>query len=87
MRGDMKYLIVLFISCVVLIGCRSIRTKFTGPNGRPALSMMKCGAGYVKCYKSANKYCPKGYDILDKTTVTVGIYNIPKRSMAIECKE
>ena len=87
MRGDMKYLIVLFISCFVLIGCGSNHSKFSGPNGRTAYSMRSCSPGYVSCYESANKYCPKGYDIIDKTTITVGLYNIPKRSMAIECKE
>ena len=87
MRSDMKHQIVLFISCFVLIGCGSTHTKFRGPNGRTAYSMILCGSGYLNCLQSASKYCPKGYDIIDKNTYTSGLYNVPKRSMSIECKE
>ena len=83
----MKYLIVLFISCFVLIGCAEVITsKFPGPNGRTAYNMKCSGMGRTmdKCYLTASQVCPKGYDIIE-TIATGGEY--PKRSMAIECKE
>ena len=86
----MKTKIFLCIFCFVLIGCaETIKSQFTGPNGRTAFNMGCSGMGRTmdKCYKKASEVCPKGYDIIENTATSVGLYNIQKRSMAIECKE
>ena len=90
MRSDMKTKIVLCIFCFVLIGCAEvIQSQFAGPNGRTAYNMRCSGMGrnMDKCYKIASEVCPKGYDIIENTATSVGVYRVQKRSMAIECKE
>ncbi len=89
-----KFLALLAVSSG-LIGCMSISpTSFKGPSGKQAYSMKCSGMGRTMdaCYQKAGEVCPNGYNILDRSSGTVGFMNqgtlmmAPREQLAIECK-
>ena len=89
-----KFLFVLATS-FGLVGCMSISpTSFKGPSGKQAYSMMCSGMGRSMdaCYQKAGEVCPNGYNIIDRSSGTVGFMNqgtlmmAPREQLAIECK-
>jgi hypothetical protein len=99
MRYDMKSLIVLFATCLLLMGCikQVDPVKFIGPNGRTAYNMRCSGFGRTMdmCYRKSSEICPNGYQVIDISSGTFAIPNPStggviignRRDMAIECKE
>jgi hypothetical protein len=86
---------LLSITSFGLIGCMSISpTSFKGPSGKQAYSMMCSGMGRTMdaCYQKAGEVCPNGYNIIDRSSGTVGFMNqgtlmmAPREQLAIECK-
>lgn len=87
--------IAIAVACAAIAGCASIDPKpFTGPDGKPAYSMRCSGMGRTldACYQKAGEVCPSGYNIIDRSTGTVGVPTssgmliAPRESLAIECK-
>jgi len=90
----MKSLIVLFATCLLLMGCikQVDPVKFIGPNN------MRCsgfGRTMDMCYRKSSEICPNGYQVIDISSGTFAIPNPStggviignRRDMAIECKE
>jgi hypothetical protein len=91
----MRNLLSLLAVSFGLIGCMSISpTSFKGPNGKQAYSMMCSGMGRTMdaCYQKAGEVCPNGYNVMDRSSGTVGFMNqgtlmmAPREQLAIECK-
>jgi len=83
------------LGALALAGCVAVTpVPFSGPNGRQAYSMRCSGAGrsMQECYRVAGQVCPRGYDIIDSSSSTVGVGTNgtfvagPRREMAIECR-
>lgn len=84
------------VALLLLTSCASIEPqKFNGPNGRTAYSMKCSGMGRTldACYQKAGEICPVGYDIVDRTSGTVGYGTgggkfmfAQQHNLAIECK-
>lgn len=89
-------LLVVFVGYVLLTGCAPIQpNQFSGPNGRPAYSMLCSGMGRTldQCYQKAGELCPTGYTVVGSETGTVGVplatggmLIAPRHTLAIECK-
>jgi hypothetical protein len=100
MRSDMKTLIVLLATSLLLMGCvpKQIEpVKFRGPNGGTAYNMKCSGFGRTMdmCYAKSSEICPNGYEVIDISSGTIsipsvatkgGVIIVNKRDMAIECK-
>jgi hypothetical protein len=80
---------------LALVSCASIEPhKFVGPNGNTAYSMRCSGMGRTldACYKKAGEVCPGGYNIVDRSSGTVGMPTSggmmigTRESLAVECK-
>jgi hypothetical protein len=91
----MRNLLSLIAVSFGLMGCMSISpTSFKGPSGKQAYSMMCSGMGRTMdaCYQKAGEVCPNGYNIMDRSSGTVGFMNqgtlmmAPREQLAIECK-
>jgi len=68
---------------------------FKGPDGRPAFVMRCSGLGktIALCYQKASEVCPSGYDVIERSSGTIGIPQsgggtliAPKEGMAIQCR-
>jgi hypothetical protein len=90
----MKYLLAI-VGAIALSGCMSIDpTSFRGPNGKQGYSMKCSGMGRTleACYQKAGEVCPSGYNIVDRSSGTIGFMNqgtfmmAPQNSLTIECK-
>ena len=89
---------IFFIAAVpaFLVACATIEPQqFVGPSSNTAYSMKCNGMGRTldACYKKAGEVCPRGYNIIDRATSTVGIpmqgggtMVAPQHNLAIECK-
>ena len=89
----MRY--ALLVTVGMLVSCASVQPhEFRGPSGKTAYSMRCSGMGRSldECYKKAGELCPTGYNIVDRTTATVGVpvnggtMIAPQNTLAIECK-
>jgi len=87
-----KVLLTVFLTLAV--SCAAVEpSQFVGPNGKTAYSMLCSGMGRTldDCYKKAGELCPKGYEIIDRSTGTVAVpvsgsvVAAPQHHIAIEC--
>jgi hypothetical protein len=93
--SKMKSLLTTLLVSIGLAGCMSIDpTSFKGPNGKQGYSMKCSGFGRTldACYQKAGEVCPSGYNIVDRSSGTVGFMNqgtfmmAPQNGLVIECK-
>ena len=91
----MKSILLVVATSLGLAGCMSIDpTSFRGPNGKQGYSMKCSGFGRTldACYQKAGEVCPSGYNIVDRSSGTVGFMNqgsfmmAPQHGLTIECK-
>lgn len=85
----------ILLVTLLLAGCASIEPKeFPGPSGKPAYMMACSGMGrsLTACYQKAGELCPKGYNVVDRSSSTYGVpvsggvMVSSRESLAVECK-
>jgi hypothetical protein len=79
----MKSILLAFLMLALCCSCSLSTTKLIGPNGRENISIT-CMNDMDKCYGAANKFCPKGYSIMNQSAYSVGLDS--KVNILIECK-
>jgi len=91
----MRLLLSTMLIAFGVTGCMSIEpTSFKGPSGKQGYSMRCSGMGRTldACYQKAGEVCPNGYNIVDRSSGTVGFMNqgtlmmAPRDGLVIECK-
>ncbi len=81
--------------CLILGGCATGVSNFTGPDGKQSYAL-KC-SGYMRdwddCYKSAGELCPSGYDVIDQQSghkgyVATGsvLANVQSQHLMVQCR-